>query len=266
MALTARFQNPGRSAAGVSVSLPVNLTNRTVTFKNLILDVTFQTMWDVEIHFNDSIFKLMGRLSTLKFREFCDLLFLSTRRHHGDVSRQELMVSLTEHDLFESFLPAFQLAVYKSWYTDFQIKKNEAEELANRQNESKLPKRIAAEKQAERKTKDAYVDWEGMWSIWHYDFRNPGNFWDSYPCLFYLMLDRQTTDLEQHDLRTALLLCQAYNMNRGKGKKKAKPEDFLIQRRPKDKKRQDVEAQLEIAREITTAFGGRVKPKRTDKS
>lgn len=111
-----------------------------------------------------------------------------------------------------------------------------------------------------RKKKTKVVDWRSFIPIAIVSMKLTfQDFWEMTPKEFLDLYDRYIWELENTDYGYSLVCSILANVNSGKSGKKYKAKDFMPDRRPKDKKKQNWKEQLEIAKQITLAFGGHVK-------
>lgn len=116
------------------------------------------------------------------------------------------------------------------------------------------------EAKPKRKKKQKQVDWRSFIPIAIVSMKlSFQDFWEMTPKEFLLLYDRYIWELENEDYGYSLICSVLANVNSGKNGKKFKAKDFMPDRRPKDTKKQNWKEQLEIAKQITLAFGGHVK-------
>ncbi len=151
----------------------------------------------------------------------------------------------------------FSLYELQSVFTS--VSKAFVEAYGEPEKKSNLPE-LEEPPKPKRKRKKKFTDWRSFIPIAVVSMRlQVEDYWDMTPKEFLLLYDRYVWELENSDYGPALVSSIIANVNTGKGGKKYKAKDFMPNRRPKDTKVQNWRTQLEIAKQITLAFGGEVK-------
>jgi len=101
-----------------------------------------------------------------------------------------------------------------------------------------------------------------LWAFAKYDLRlSRSEFLGLAPVEFYALKDRWIYAKEDFDFRSALVCTVIANANRSKKQRPFKVKDFIPERRGKGKEadaRQTWKQQLELAKQLTVAFGGKL--------
>jgi len=101
-----------------------------------------------------------------------------------------------------------------------------------------------------------------LWAFAKYDLGlSRTEFLGLAPVEFYALKDRWIFGKEDHDFRSALICTVIANANRSKKQRPFKVKDFIPERRAKNKEadaRQTWKQQLELAKQLTVAFGGKL--------
>lgn len=84
------------------------------------------------------------------------------------------------------------------------------------------------------------------------------DFWELSFKEFAALQDRHNLAERREYERTAMIMCSIYNVNRAKGAKVIKVEDIIGNSKPK---RQSVEQQIALAKQLTLMFGGKINGK-----
>lgn len=109
-----------------------------------------------------------------------------------------------------------------------------------------------------RKGSDGSVNWRSWWPLARVSLHmSTAEFWETTPRELLALYDKFLWHLENTDFNFATIAQVIANCNRGKNQKAYKAHDFMPVRRKQ--RQQTYREQLEIAKQITLAYGGKVR-------